>query len=277
MLVRFWGVRGSIPVPEKEKLQVGGNTSCVEVEVHDKLRLILDMGTGIRLLGKKIVQEIKAGIEKENIILLSHTHWDHLQGFPFFDPIFMPNVHILLYGPSKANRKLERVLSGQMEYDYWPVKFSQLPSHLDFNELSEGVSELRPGVTVQAARHIHPGVAFGYRITYQGKSIVYSTDTEHFKNQMDQRVIDLAQDCDLLIHDAQYTDEELDFKLGWGHSSWMQAIKVAKEAHVKRLALFHQDPTRTDEQAFEIEKQAKAMLPQAFLAREGLTVDLDRM
>lgn len=274
MLVRFWGVRGSTPTPDPEKLQVGGNTSCIEVEINQSLRIILDMGTGLRLLGKKIVQEYKDGIQKENIILLSHTHWDHLQGFPFFDPIFIPKLPVSIYGPAKANRKLERVLSGQMEYDYWPVKFSQLPCQLAFFELNEGETEIRPGVMIQACRHIHPGVAFGYRISYQGHSLVYSTDTEHFRNQMDKRVISLSQGADLLIHDAQYTDDELDFRLGWGHSSWMQAVQVAKEAGVGRLALFHHDPNRTDQDALAIEAHARELLPSAFLAREGMEVQL---
>ncbi len=274
MLVRFWGVRGSTPTPEKNKLEVGGNTSCVEVEVNDALRIILDMGTGLRLLGKKIVQEIKDGSTRENIILLSHTHWDHLQGFPFFDPIFIPELPVQIYGPTKANRKLERVLGGQMEYDYWPVKVSQLPCKLTFHELNEGATEIRPGVSVQSCRHIHPGVAFGYRITYQGHSVVYSTDTEHFRNQMDKRVIELSQGTDLLIHDAQYTDDELDFRLGWGHSSWMQAVQVAKLAGVKKLALFHQDPNRTDAEAQVLEKNAVELFPAAVMAREGMAIKL---
>ena len=274
MRVTFWGVRGSTPTPDADKLKVGGNTACVEVEINDNLRIILDMGTGIRHLGNKILAEIKSGVHRKNILLLSHTHWDHLQGFPFFAPIFQPHFDIPLYGPAKANRNLESMFAGQMEYDYWPVKFTQLPAHIHVHELNEGETEIAEGVKVTACRHIHPGVAFGYRIEYQGKNLVYMTDTEHFKNQIDERVVDLSKGTDLLIHDAQYQDKEMDFKLGWGHSSWQQAVHVAQLAEVKQLALFHQDPERSDAQAFEIEAKAKEIFPQSFLAKEGLTIEL---
>ncbi len=274
MLVRFWGVRGSTPTPDADKLKVGGNTACVEVEINEKIRIILDLGTGLRHLGTKILSEIKSGLRRQNILILSHTHWDHLQGFPFFAPIFQPHFDIPLFGPAKANRSLESMFAGQMEYDYWPVKFTQLPANIHVHELNEGETSLAPGLKITACRHIHPGVAFGYRIEYDGQSLVYMTDTEHFKNQIDERVVELSKGADLLIHDAQYQDKEMNFKLGWGHSSWQQAVNVAKTAEVKQLALFHHDPERTDEQAFEIEAKAKEMFNKSVLAREGLAIDL---
>lgn len=273
MIVRFWGVRGSIPTPEKNKLRVGGNTSCVEIDL-DGRRLILDMGTGIRELGKRIAKEIATTDNKDVTILLSHTHWDHIQGFPFFAPVYMSQANIHIYGPEKANRKIEHVLAGQMEYDYFPIRFNHLPVKMKFNELSEGTHRLFEGVEVQARRHIHPGVAYGFRIKYQGKSVVYTTDTEHFHNVIDKRVIELCEGADLLIHDAQYTDEEIGFRLGWGHSTWKQAVSVAKEAKVKRLVLFHADPDRTDDEAFQIEKEARELFPATQLAVEGLEIDL---
>lgn len=273
MNVKFWGVRGSISTPEADKLKVGGHTSCVEVN-FGKHFLIFDSGTGIRLLGQRIAKDIEAGRNKEIIIVLSHTHWDHIQGLPLFAPFFIPGVKVKIFGPSKANRELERLLSGQMEYDYWPVKLTQLPADIEFFDLGEGFHSISDGISIYAKRHIHPGVAFGYRLEHEGKSLVYSTDTEHFQNQLDKRVIEMSEGADLLIHDAQYTNEEIANKLGWGHSSWNQAIDVAKASKVTRLALFHQDPERADMQADEIEVQAKESFDGAFLAREGLEVRL---
>ncbi len=273
MKVRFWGVRGSIATPEEDKLKVGGNTSCVEVAFGDH-SLIFDSGTGIRALGKRIAREIAKGKNREIIIVLSHTHWDHIQGLPLFAPFFIPGVKVKIFGPSKANRELKNLLAGQMEYDYWPVKLTQLPADIEFHDLGEGFHRLADGMEIYAKRHIHPGVAFGYRVEYEGKSVAYSTDTEHFQNQLDQRVIEIAEGTDLLIHDAQYTDEEIANKLGWGHSTWKQAVQVASEAGVSKLALFHQDPERSDIQAGEIEQRAIQSFQGSVLAREGLEITL---
>lgn len=272
MKVKFWGVRGSIPTPDANKMKVGGNTTCLELTLDDK-RIILDMGTGLRALGKVVAKEIKSGVNKEIIILLSHTHWDHIQGFPFFDPVYFPTSNITIFGPAKANRKLESLLAGQMEYDYFPVKFSHIPSKMKFFELGEGFHTIAEGVQVLAKRHIHPGMALGYRIIYKGKSLVFSTDTEHFHNVIDKRVVELSEGADVLVHDAQYTDEEMGTRLGWGHSTWGQAIQVGQEAKVKKLLLFHADPERTDDQAFAIEQEAKKIFPYSQLAIEGTEIE----
>lgn len=274
MLVRFWGVRGSVPTPDMDKMGVGGNTSCVEVEIDENRRIILDAGSGLIKLGAKIKQELINGKTKEIVFFLSHTHWDHIQGFPFFGPALIPGTNIIIYGPARANRTLSKVLSGQMDYDYFPVKFSQLPSNIIFKELPEGLHTLWGDIKITTRRHIHPGIAFGYRIEYNGKILVYSTDTEHFQNQMDKRVIELSKDADVLIHDAQYCDEEMEFRLGWGHSSWQQAIIVAKEANVKKLVLFHHDVMRTDDRAYAIEKKAQAQFKDVVLAREKMEIEL---
>ncbi len=273
MKIKYWGVRGSVPTPESDKLKVGGNTSCVELNIND-VRIILDMGTGIRGLGKIISQEIKDGSSKEIYIMLSHTHWDHIQGFPFFSPIYDKTANITIFGPDKANRQLEAVLAGQMEYEYFPIKFSHLPAKIRFYELSEGYHSLIDGIQITAKRHIHPGVAFGYRIQSGEKSIVYSTDTEHYQSILDKRVIELSEDTDLLIHDAQYTDDEIGFRLGWGHSTWMQAIQVAKESKAKKLALFHVDPDRNDEECLDIEKKAQIVFNKTNLAIEGQEINI---
>jgi phosphoribosyl 1,2-cyclic phosphodiesterase len=273
MELKFWGVRGSIPTPEKDKMKVGGNTACIELSAGIN-RIILDMGTGIRELGKEIVNEFERGKKSEITILLSHTHWDHIQGFPFFNPIYMPDVKIKIYGPEKANRHLQVLLEGQMEYDYFPVKFSHLPAKIEFHELPEGIHSIMEGVKIEARRHIHPAIAYSYRIEYNGKTIVYSTDTEHFHDVIDKRVISISQEADLLIHDAQYTDYDINFRLGWGHSTWKQATKVALEAAVKKLALFHFDPDRSDDDVFRIEEEAKKVFPGSFIACEGMKLEI---
>ncbi len=274
MLIKFWGVRGSVPTPDADKMQVGGNTACIELN-NGKSRLILDMGTGIRGLGKIVAKEIgKLPEKKEIFILLSHTHWDHIQGFPFFGPIFMNNANINILGPERANRKLGDLLAGQMEYDYFPVKFTHVPAKINVFELSEGHHRIFDGLQISAKRHIHPGVTFGYRIQFDNTSIVYSTDTEHYQNVIDKRVVDIAEGADILIHDAQYTDEEIGFRLGWGHSTWRQSIQVAQEAKVKKLVLFHSDPDRSDDDSFKIENEAQKIFPSACLARDSLELEL---
>jgi phosphoribosyl 1,2-cyclic phosphodiesterase len=232
------------------------------------------MGTGIRELGKEIVKEIETGKTKEITILLSHTHWDHIQGFPFFNPIYIPNIKIIIFGPEKANRHLHVLLEEQMEYDYFPVKFSHLPAKIEFHELPEGFHSIMDGVKIEARRHIHPAIAYGYRITYEGRAVVYSTDTEHFHNVIDKRVIDLSEGADMLIHDAQYTDEEIGYRLGWGHSTWRQAAQVAIDSKVKNLYLFHHDQDRNDSEAFKIEEQARLVFPSTFLACERNVIDI---
>jgi len=274
MMVRFWGVRGSTPITDRDKLEVGGNTSCVEVGIDETRTIILDAGTGIRMLGKQLVQEYQTtGKAKKLYIFFSHTHWDHIQGFIFFAPIYLSAFEMHLFGPGRANRHFADVFSGQMQYDYWPVKLSHLPAKISFYDLSEGGYQL-DGIRVQTRRHIHPGVAYTYRIEHEGKSVVYATDTEHFKGSLDDRVVDISRGAHLLIHDAQYTDEEIEARLGWGHSTWDQAIQVAQQARVEKLALFHHDPDRTDEACFAIEREAQQLYPPTFLAREGLSITI---
>lgn len=273
MKVTFWGVRGSVPTPDFNKMKFGGNTSCIEVEI-DSRQIIFDMGTGIVPLGRKISRLIKEGKKKEIFIILSHTHWDHIQGFPFFEPIYFDKCDIYIYGPWKPNRSLKETLSIQMEYDFFPIKFSHIPARLHFFELNEGFHSILPGVTIFAKKHIHPGIAYGYRLISEGKSLVYSTDIEHFQNEIDKRVLEISDGTDFLIHDAQYKREEMSFRLGWGHSSWEQAIEVAKLSKAKSLALFHLDPERTDEEAFEIERLAKQMFQNSFVAKENNSIEI---
>ncbi len=274
MKVTFFGTRGSIAVPDKEMMKVGGNTSCVLLESDSGDHAILDSGTGIRGVGKYMAE---SSIEQfDNMyIVLSHTHWDHIQGLPFFGPAYDPrrNITISIYGKDKSVSKLEDIFVTQMQQEFFPVPLDKMGANIRFFAPDSPTYTGEKGIKVTFSAHNHPGGAYGYRFEDNGKVLVYCTDVEH-GDEIDLKVVELARDADLLIHDAQYTPEELKGKKGWGHSSWEQAIQVADMAGVKRLALFHHDPEHTDTFLFDMEKDCRKLFPEAFLAIEGETVEL---
>lgn len=259
MRVQFWGTRGSIATPGPTTLRYGGNTSCVELRTQAGTLLIFDCGTGARLLGQEL-----AGRDgpREGSILLSHSHWDHIQGFPFFAPIFSPESSFTIYAPSGGEKRLSEVLSGQMEYTYFPVSLDQLGSQISFQDLGEDTFSIGEA-TVQTQYLNHTALTLAYRVTVGGVSVVYATDHEPHARRLwqpddeaglrsavhhgDQRHIDFLSGADLVVHDAQYTEQELAQKTGWGHSSVEYAVDVCNEAGVKRLALFHHDPSHDDD------------------------------
>ena len=273
MKITFYGTRGSIPVPEKEMIQVGGNTSCVLVKFDNEQIIILDSGTGIRKLGNDIISQ---GVEQfDNIyIALSHSHLDHIHGFPFFKPAYDPKRHftISLCGKGRSDFELGNIFSGQMRRDYFPVPMDDMGAELTFWEPAEANYTARSGIRVKASLHNHSIETYGYRFEEKDKVIAYITDVEHVDG-IDPDVVKLAQNADLLIHDAQYTPDELKEKKGWGHSSWEQAVEVAQMADVKRLALFHHDPEHTDEFLFNMESECKKRFDNAFLAIEGQSIE----
>ncbi|MBI3892860.1 MAG: MBL fold metallo-hydrolase [Candidatus Wallbacteria bacterium] len=279
MHVKFWGVRGSIPAPGPETSRYGGNTSCVEVSIEDEV-LVFDSGTGIRKLGLDLIKRGKKPIAVS--IFISHTHWDHIQGFPFFTPVFMPGNAFQLYGGKTFSASLEECLDGQMQHPNFPVMLRQLPSTLRFHNLQEGESltiDLNPEISndpihVTFERLFHPNGVFSYRVDYKGKSIVYATDNEPGGPEFDRRLVKIAQGADVLIFDAQYTPEEYPSKKGWGHSTWLDGVKVAKRAGVKQLVLFHHDPERSDDELDSIEAQARAQFAGTVAAYEGMELNL---
>jgi|SRR5208283_1203207 len=274
MKVTFYGTRGSISVSEPEFSQFGGNTSCISLTFDNGRIGILDAGTGIRKLGRDI---LSSGIEQYDDILigLSHTHWDHIQGFPFFKPAYDPRRHFTLAisGKGRKATNLESIFATQMQREYFPVPLSEMGASLTFWQPDVADFTTPSGINIQTARHNHPGNAYGYRLTEGATTVVYCTDVEH-GNGIDLNVVNLAHNADLLIHDAQYTPEELKEKKGWGHSSWEQAIEVALQAKAKQLALFHHDPEHDDAFLIKVEKECQRLLPSAFLAREGLVITL---
>lgn len=273
MKVKFWGVRGSFPVPGPDTVRVGGNTSCVEVETDDREVLILDAGMGIRLLGQDLAHRSHSRLIA--VLLFSHTHWDHIQGLPFFAPARLRHNRLVIMGPRRVGKHLEGVLAGQMIDTYLPFTLDDLHADLLIKEVHDG-EQLVVGdhTTVLPARLSHPAGVFGYRIRCKDRVLVYATDVNHPLTGLDPRVIKLARDADLLIHDAQYTPEEKQDRADWGHSSWLEAVEVGKAAGVRRLALFHHDPEHTDDDLEEIERQAQKLLPCAFVAREGMEIVL---
>lgn len=279
MKVKFWGTRGSIPTPGPATLKYGGNTSCVEIRTADNTIIILDAGSGIRELGKHLIASSNGPVEGH--IMFSHTHWDHIQGFPFFGPAFMPGNRFTLYGATTLEKGLEAALAGQMEHTYFPVRLDQLAANIYFKEFDEGSLQVG-SATVSHYYLNHPSVCLGYRIDADGASVVYATDTEPVSESLDndyeRGLIEFARGADLLIHDAMYTYEEFQKKHGWGHSYPEYVVKIAEACGAKRLELFHHDPEHNDEviRSFEEMCRRKAKEDGAdmevFGAQEGLEI-----
>ncbi len=273
-LVRFWGVRGSVPVPGPETVEIGGNTSCVEIRCGEHL-LIFDAGTGLRRLGDALLREMPVTAH----LFFSHVHWDHIQGFPFFAPAFIPGNEIHMYGGTNVSGTIETALAGQMETPNFPVRLSQLPAKLSFHDLHEGERvEIGQGVYVTSAAGNHPGGVFAYRVEYRGKSVVYATDTEHYSIP-DPKLVALARNADVLIFDTMYTPEEYAGqgglpKTGWGHSHFEAGVALCRAAGVRHYVLFHHDPAQTDAMVREKERRTRALFPSAEAAYEGLTLRL---
>ena len=272
MEVTFCGTRGSVPVPEREFDTFGGNTSCVMLAFDSGRVALLDAGTGIRRAGRLIAER---GIAQfDNLLIgLSHTHWDHIQGFPFFAPAYDPKrrLTLALSGHAGQTADLESVFTTQMQQEFFPVPLTRMGAKIAFWQPEQENLTMASGVQIRTERHGHPGGAHGYRITEGEKTVVYCTDVEHGE-RIDPGVVALARGADLLIHDAQYTPAELKAKRGWGHSSWEQAIEVALEARVGQLALFHHDPEHDDAFLLGVERECQRLFSNAFLAREGQSV-----
>lgn len=285
MKVRFWGVRGSIPTPSPETVRFGGNTSCVSADLGDNV-VIFDAGTGIRNLGNAIAQRpTKPKLD----MFLSHVHWDHIQGFPFFGPGYMKGYAIDVRGRGKADNTLGQILAGQMEGPNFPVSLSQLGAQFTYSDLKPGQTvDIKDagGATVahmQCVNGHHPNGVLVYRLedAKSGRSVVYATDTEHSGAKMDQGIADLAKGADLFIYDGMYTPEEYESKYkGWGHSTWEKGFEIAKHAGVKHYLVFHHDPSHGDDflERYEAEVRAKckdqAPDMQVAFAREGMEISL---
>jgi phosphoribosyl 1,2-cyclic phosphodiesterase len=273
--LRFWGVRGSIPASNSKTVKFGGNTSCVEVR-WDKKLFILDAGSGIRELGNHL---LKKGKIKGNI-LFSHLHWDHVQGLPFFVPAYIPGNEFNLFGPAPNGRSLRNALAGQMSYPYFPVGMNEMASKLKFRSFKTGRTFHFGPIEITTHPLRHPQKATAYRFDCQGHSFIYASDTEHLKNgRVDPHLLKACRGVDCLIYDATYTNREYkgngrpgSSKVGWGHSTWQEAVKLAQKAQVKQLILFHHEPNRTDHELLILEKKARKQFANTRAAREGMVI-----
>lgn len=263
--VRFLGVRGSIPTPGPQKT-AGGNTSCVEVSAGET-RIILDAGSGLRTLGDERMARGLGG----STILLSHLHWDHVCGLPFFTPIYVPGHRVEIASGPNGVMPTQEAIRSLFKAPFFPVDFAEVASQVVVRELPGNDRFAIGDVAITVARLNHPDPVYGFRLEHGGRAIVYATDTEHFAC-VDPTLRRLAAGADVLIYDAQYTPEEYPSRVGWGHSTWQAGAELARAAGVAQLVLFHHDPNRTDAQLAAIEAQAQAELPGTIAAREGLVL-----
>ena len=290
MLIRFWGTRGSIAKAGPSTVRYGGNTSCVELRSSRGTLVVLDCGTGAHGLGQALAKSAPRPLNGH--LLIGHTHWDHIQGFPFFTPLFVPGNDWHVYGPRGVGSSLRESLSGQMQYTYSPITLDDLGATLHYHDLVEGTLEVGDiHVTTQYLNH--PALTLGYRLEVDGVTVVYSTDhephsrihatgsTEPFVSQ-DSHHAQFLADADMVIHDAQYTAHEYASRTGWGHSTMEYAVEIALSAGVRRLALFHHDPTRDDDSIDRLVASARDRVAKAhgsmevFAAAEGMVLELDR-
>ncbi len=270
--IRFWGCRGSFPTSEKNMMKYGGDTSCVEIRTHDNNLIILDMGTGLKRLGSKIIND--SSYPKDITILLSHHHLDHLHGFLMFAPLFDPSYKIKIYSRRSRNKGLEEVFNTFLQPEIWPVKLEDLQADISFIDLDEKDIVINDDTIISNSLHAHPNSAYSIKLKILDKVITYSTDCEHPKTGLNQNVINFAQESDILIHDAQYTPEDLKKHVGWGHSSWENAVDVATQSNTKTLILFHHSPDYSDDALDDIERKAKLHFPNLISAKQDLVIEL---
>lgn len=303
MKIRFWGTRGSIPTPGPDTVRYGGNTPCVEVQCDDTL-IILDAGSGLRPLGMDLLGRGNGPFKAH--LLLSHFHWDHIQGFPFFVPAYIPGNQLTIYGAEGMSRGLEDILNGQMADDYFPIALDEMGSSREYRAINEETFKI-DDVYVTSRYVNHPGVALCYRFEYKGRTFCYISDNEpqyylakhgqgqegildSFKQDIEEREIKMGQldldlveflkGVDVLVHDCQYTPDEYCMKIGWGHSFFQFPVEVAMLSGVQQLVIFHHDPMHSDEFIDQMLEQAQKIVSErgsevvCQAAREGMEIEI---
>ena len=275
MRIKFWGVRGSIPTPENRNHRYGGNTSCVEVRLEDGTLFVLDCGSGGRACGKSLQREF-GDKTIYGYFLMTHFHWDHIQGIPFFSPLYRAGNAFAFLSVRRKKNELRELIEGQLGSPHFPVDMSVLLAGRNYSSIDSEMFEVETAQIRTAALN-HPQGSVAYRIDADGGSLVFATDTEPGSPKHDQALRELAQGADILIYDAQYTPEQLQHeKVGWGHSSWLEGVRIAHECGVHRLILFHHDPDSDDEFVDGLVARAREVLPLVEGAAEGLEITLPR-
>jgi phosphoribosyl 1,2-cyclic phosphodiesterase len=294
MRVKFWGVRGSLPVPGRKTERYGGNTSCVEVRSESGTRVVVDAGTGIRKLGKEMVAEADAGSEVH--LLISHTHWDHIQGLPFFSPLYQKGNKLHVYARKRDDLHLRAVFASQTDDPYFPIPFDEAKADIAFSELSDSAKFEVKDVKVACARLNHPYIATAYRLTVDGASVVYVSDTAPFSDilfedafiaqppspgaelpaadkkklkAMHAGIVKLCEGADLVVYDTMFTNEDYRRQPHFGHSRPQDALQICQEAGARKLALFHHAPERADAEVDKILDETKSAAK-----RDGIDLDI---
>ncbi len=281
MKITVWGCRGTLPTPGQHTLKYGGNTTCLEIRNKEGYPTIVDAGSGLRLLGKKLMQ---TSGDNEMCLILTHSHWDHLMGFPFFIPAYFSKYRINVCGIQSARNYMAQSLARQLEAPYFPVNFDQLKAKFNFDCKGPGCEKC-VHLSVEAINLSHPNGGYGFRFSEGKRRFVFLTDNElghqHPDGLLPKNYIEFARNADLLFHDAQYTDEDIVKTRTWGHSTYNEALDLAINANVKRLGLFHHDPDRTDAEiddiVRELQKKAAARAPglEVFAVYEGMQIELE--
>jgi phosphoribosyl 1,2-cyclic phosphodiesterase len=274
MKIKFYGVRGSLPVCGREFERYGGNTTCIKIyrEVANRIAII-DAGTGIRILGKEIVS---SGLSQHVInILFSHFHLDHIQGLPYFAPAYNKEqrIGILAMGRRGKIKNLKEIFATQMKEEYFPIGLDMMGAQFEFLTYGDKEKLFGAWVTAKPQHHIYPGGSYGIRAEDESKVLALCTDVEHI-NGIDQNIVEIAMNADLLIHDGQYTPEEYKKYKGWGHSSFEHAVEAAIKANVKKLIITHHDPDHNDDFLDAMEYQCQKLFPNSLFAKEGLEVEV---
>ena len=269
--IKFWGVRGSFPTPDRDKIEVGGHSSCVEVRTADNELIVFDMGTGFVPLGNALMANVNS--PKTVNVFISHFHWDHIIGYLGFAPFFLKDFTCNIYG-KQDKLSMKEIFEHIHHFTFWPVEIPMYQANFSLQTFPEEGLKISDTIQVKAVLHGHPNGANSYRLEIGNTVIVYCTDIEHPEKQLNPNTIEIAKDADVLIKDAQFTDDELPAHKGWGHSSWQQCIAVAKAANVKQLVLFHHSPANNDNAIRNIEKDAQAVFPNTIAAREGFEIKL---